>query len=102
MKTLYYDPEFKLHTTNPYDAYTAVETDFFDGKCDTFIEGHRIVPAGESWTRSDGFVFRGATMITPWKPHSELAAAQQAYEKQQLAEYEALIDELYAEVTADG
>ena len=62
----------------------AIETDFFNGKCDKFIEGYRFVPAGESWTRKDGKVFYGE-MITPWKPYSELNAAQRAYEQEQYA-----------------
>ena len=39
-------------------------------------------------------------LIVPWKPFGELDKAQRAYERQLLAEYEALIDELYREVTA--
>jgi hypothetical protein len=66
---------------------TTVETDFFDGKCDSFIEGYRYVPADESWTRSDGTVFQGE-MISPWKDYAELYNAQRAYERQLLAEYE--------------
>lgn len=78
MKTIYINAEYKCHTADN-GTMTAVETDFFDGKCDTFIEGYRFIPAGESWTRSDGVVFHGE-MIAPWKPYSELEAAQQQYE----------------------
>lgn len=78
MRTIYIDSDFKCHVTDD-GTLTAVETDFFDGKCDTFVEGYRFVPAGESWTRSDGKVFKGE-MIAPWKPYSELAAAQAQYE----------------------
>jgi hypothetical protein len=65
---------------------TEIQTDFFDGKCDAFVEGYRFVPSGEIWTRSDGVLFVGE-MISPWKPYSELDAAQRQYEKQLLAEY---------------
>ena len=82
MSTIYINSNFECHTTNPDGTLTAVETSFFDGKCDTFIEGYRFIPAGESWTRSDGKVFKGE-MIAPWKPYSELAAAQQQYERDQ-------------------
>ena len=85
MKTVNLDSEFKCHITND-GTMTAVETEFFDGKCDAFIEGYRFIPAGESWTREDGEVFRGE-MISPWKPYSELDAAQRQYEQQLLAEY---------------
>lgn len=97
MRTIYIDSAFKCHVSNA-DGMTAIETDFFDGKCDTFVEGYRFVPNGETWTRSDGVVFHGE-MIAPWKPYAELDAAQRAYEKAQLADCEAFINELYAEVT---
>lgn len=76
---IYIDNEFKCHITNPDGTMTAVETDFFDGKCDTFIEGYRFVPSGETWIRSDGEKFRGE-MIAPFKSYSELEAAQAQYE----------------------
>lgn len=91
MRTIYIDSEFKCHTANA-DTLTAVETDFFDGKCDDFIEGYRFVPSGSAWTRSDGVVFLGE-MISPWKPFTELDTAQREYEKHLLAEYEAALAE---------
>lgn len=81
MRTIYRDSEFKCHVAND-GTMIAVETDFFDGKCDTFVEGYRCIPSGESWTRSDGVVFTGE-MIAPWKPYGELAAAQAQYEADQ-------------------
>lgn len=77
---IYINPNtFECHTTNPDGTFLEVETDFFDGKCQTFIEGYRFVPDGESWTRSDGTVFHGE-MIAPFKPYDQLAAAQAQYE----------------------
>lgn len=86
MKTIYIDSEFKCHIFDD-GTMTAVETDFFDGKCDTFVEGYRFVPSGESWTREDGVVFHGE-MIAPWKPYSELDTAQREHERQQMADME--------------
>ena len=86
MKTIYLDSEYKCHISDD-GTKTAVETDFFDGKCDAFVEGYRFVPSGESWTRSDGVVFHGE-MIAPWKPYQELDAAQRNYERQQMADME--------------
>lgn len=85
MKTIYIDSDFKCHITND-GTMTAMETDFFDGKCDSFIEGYRFIPSGESWTRSDGIVFYGE-MVAPWEPYSELDVAQREYEKQLLSVY---------------
>ena len=85
MKTVYIDSEFKCHSTND-GTLTPVETDFFDGKCDTMIEGYRFVPAGESLIREDGAVFQGE-LAFPWKPLEELDKAQREYERQILAEY---------------
>lgn len=87
---IYIDTDFKCHTSNPDGAYTAVETDFFDRKCQAYIEGYRFVPDGESWTRPDGEVFNGE-MVSPWKDWNELAEAQRVYEREQ---YDAMAAEL--------
>lgn len=96
--TIYIDSEYKCHVADD-GTMKAIETDAFDRKCVAYIEGFRFVPAGESWTREDGVTFTGE-MVAPWKPYSELDASQREHEKVLLAEYEALIDELYSEVTA--
>lgn len=83
---IYIDSEFKCHVAND-GTLTVVETDFFNNKCDTFIEGYRFIPSGESWERSDGVVFHGE-MISPWKPYDELDAAQRKYEREKLADAE--------------
>lgn len=86
MRIIYVDTEFRCHISND-GTMTPVETDFFDGKCDVFVEGYRFIQNGETWTRSDGIVFQGE-MITPWKDYSELDKAQRKYEKQLLIKYE--------------
>lgn len=93
MKTIYLDSDFKCHVSND-GTMTACEHEFFDGKCDSFIEGYRFVPTGESWTREDGVVFYGE-MIAPWKPYSELDAAQRRYEQERLADAENALAILY-------
>lgn len=98
MKTIFLDADFKCHISNA-GTMTAVETDFFGGKCDAFIEGYRYIPAGESWTRSDGQVFRGE-MIAPWKDFAELDAAQREYERQRLADAETALAILLGGETA--
>lgn len=95
---IYIDDEFKCHT-QAADDRTAVETDFFDGMCSAYIEGYRFVPAGETWTAADGTSFRGE-MITPWKPLTELDAAQRAYERERAAALEAQNDELVEAMAA--
>lgn len=97
--TIYIDTDYKCHTA-PSPGLTAIETTAFDGKCAAYIEGYRFVPAGASWVRSDGTVFRGE-MISPWKPWDELDAAQREYEREQYAavtaqnaEYEAALSEI--------
>ena len=81
--TIYIDNDFKCHVSNPEGTYTAVETSAFDGKCAAYIEGYRFVPAGETWTRPDGVVFRGE-MVAPWMDWRELDEAQRDYEREQL------------------
>ena len=77
MRIIYIDSDFKCHVTND-GTMTAVETDFFDGKCDAYIEGFRFVPPGESRVGSDGIAYEG---ISPWKDMNELAAAQAQYDR---------------------
>ena len=100
MAKIYVDSDFKCHTTNLDNTFREIETDFFNGKCDTFIEGYRFIPSGESWTREDGVTFNGE-MISPWKDYCDLDSTQREYERQLLTEYEDLINELYSEVTAE-
>lgn len=99
--TIYIDTDYKCYAAIA-DGLTAVETDYFDGKCAAYIEGYRFVPAGQTWTRPDGVAFRGE-MAAPWKPWRELDAAQRAYEQEQMeslsaqnAEYEAALSEIEA------
>lgn len=76
---VYLDDDFKCQTTNPDGTFLEVETSLFDGKCQTFIEGYRFIPSGQTWTREDGVTFTGE-MATPWKPYDLLTAAQAQYE----------------------
>lgn len=99
MKTIYIDSDFKCHVSTA-EGRTQIETSAFDGKCDAYIEGYRSIPAGQTWTRSDGVVFTGE-MIAPWKPWAELDAAQREYEREQYqtvvaqnAEYESALSEI--------
>ena len=98
--TVYIDSDFKCHAAND-GAYTAVETDFFYGKCDAYMEGYRFVPAGAVWTREDGAVFHGE-MIAPWKPWPELDEAQRDYERQLIAEYEQALSEIETALGVSG
>lgn len=85
MRTIFLDKGYKCHAVDD-GMMRPVETDFFDGKCDAYIEGFRLVPEGDAWIREDGTVFKGL-MISPWKDHSRLEMAQRDYERQLLAEY---------------
>ena len=75
---IFIDSDCKCHTSNN-GTMIAVETAFFDGKCKAFVEGYRLVPVGETWTREDGEVFEGE-MITPFKDYNILRAYQEQYE----------------------
>ena len=77
MKTIYLDSDFRCHIT-PAEGLTPMETSFFDGKCDAYIQGYRLVPEGMTWTREDGRQFRGE-MAAPWRDHAILCAYQQQY-----------------------
>lgn len=93
---IYIDADFKCHTSQA-DGLTAIETDFFDGKCRQYIEGYRFVPAGHSWTREDGQVFDGE-MVAPWREYELLAEFQAIYEEEQAKateEIAAIVEEVY-------
>lgn len=76
--TIYIDTDFKCHLDNDGTMAT-VETNAFDGKCVTYIEGYRFVPQGDIWTRADGKTFRGE-MIAPWVDWHILDTAQCEYD----------------------
>ena len=98
--TIYIDSDYKCYTSEA-DGRRAVETNFFDGKFEEWIESYRFVPDGETWTREDGEVFKGE-MVTPWKDLGNAYAAQTAYLERQNAQYEAALAEIEAalEVTS--
>jgi hypothetical protein len=92
MRTIYLDTEFRCHVADD-GTMMPLETDYFDGMCDAYVEGFRYVPKGETWERGDGTVFQG-TMITPWVLDTVLDQAQREYERERLAEYEAMSREM--------
>ena len=82
--TIYIDDDYKCYVSAA-DGRRAVETDFFNGKCDEWIESYRLVPSGETWTRGDGELIRGE-MAAPWKDYNELVMAQLGYMTEKMAE----------------
>lgn len=85
MRTIYIDSENKCHTEND-GTMKAVETDFFDGKCDFYIEGHCYEDNGNH------------TSVYAYKPYDELAAAQAQYEldmAEAAAAYQEGVDSAY-------
>lgn len=93
---VYIDSNYKCHVSQG-DGMTAVDTEFFDGKCRQFIEGYRFVPAGETWIREDGQAFAGG-MIAPWRDYEILSELQEVAQEEQdkaTAEMAALIEEVY-------
>ena len=67
-ETIYVDPLNHCHRIDD-GTMTAVETDFFIGKCDTWVEGF-------CYDTSKGYA-----QIYPWQPLNELEAAQAQYER---------------------
>lgn len=86
---IYIDNDYKCYIS-PADERMAIETDYFDGKCQSYIEGYRFVPSGKTWTRDDGVEFAGE-MISPWRPWAELDVAQREYEQNLITQYEAAL-----------
>ena len=67
MRTIYLDSQNKCHVTDD-GTMVPMETGFFDGKCDFFVEGYSLEPGEEG------------RKLYPHKPYGELAAAQTQYE----------------------
>ena len=91
---IHIDSDFKCHTAND-GTMRELDVSFFDSTCPEWIESYRYVPAGETWVREDGEVFKGE-MVSPWKDLSEAYAAQAAYVTAQNAQYEAALTEMEA------
>ena len=72
---IYLDADYKCHVEND-GTMTPYETDAFDGKCRTYIEGFRIIPAGSTW---NGRYYPGEA-ISAWRDFELLRAAQTGYE----------------------
>lgn len=96
----YIDKDFRLHLNNNDNMISwDDENCIFDGKCQNFIEGFRVIPKGMTWMRSDGEKFSGL-MIAPWKNSKELIFEQKNYETEQIiAELDAaLLDATYENI----
>ena len=86
--TIYIDTDFRCHVSDG-EGRRAFEVEFFNDRCKAFIEGYHYVPAGESWTRTDGVVFSGE-MISPATDYAKLAATQGGYDERDAAAVEEL------------
>ncbi len=87
--SVYIDSEYRCHAESA-DGLREMLTDAFIGREDQ-ISNFRLVPQGESWTRSDGVVFYGE-MFAP------VAVEIQADIESQIAELEALLAALKAKL----
>lgn len=85
---IYIDSDYKCYVSEA-EGRKAVETDFFNGKCQEWIESYRYVPEGETWTREDGEMFTNT--VSPWADLSEAYIAQEAYVTAQNVQYEAAL-----------
>ena len=96
--TIYIDNDYKCYVSAA-EGRRAIETNEFDGKCQEWIESFRFVPAGETWVKLNGEMFRGE-MVSPWKDLGEAYTAQTAYVTAQNAQYEAALTEIEAALGA--
>lgn len=73
MRTIYVDAENHCHVTGG-DGLKAVETDYFDGKCDEYVQGYY-------YDVENGILY-------PFVPFEQLENAQREYERERLADAE--------------
>ena len=93
---LYLDGNYIAHAEQDTEGLRIPWEDsygFFTAKCPAFIEGHRVVPEGETWIRADGTAFTGL-MITPVGNPATLQALQAAADSQTIADLDAEVVEL--------
>lgn len=95
---IYIDEKYKCHVS-PGEGLTEIETDCFDGKCDTYIKGYCYIPEGHTLLLDSGNVCRGSAFF-PWKQWTELDEAQREYERQQLMDANAQNAELLETMAA--
>lgn len=79
MRTVYLDSDYRVHLTQTGNLMPYI-TNVFDGKCDTYVEGYRIVPEGAVWTRDDGIEFVGP-MVAAAASFGETFSVQKQYEE---------------------
>lgn len=84
MKIIYIDSEYKCHSEND-GTMVEFETDFFDDKCDTFINGYKCE------------IYEDSISIYPWKSYRELDASQRKYEQEQLTKAQSALAILLGE-----
>ena len=84
---IYVDKDFKCHATNPDGTLREVDTDFFPGKCQAFVEGY-------CYDDRDGYV-----RIYPWHPYEALDQEQREYERRQLEEAQTALGIILGEVS---
>lgn len=95
---VYVDLEYSCFAQKS-EGLREVESDFFDGKCNTLIECFKFVPAGESYTDEHGLLHSGA--IWNYKPiTSSIERIQAAYEHEQLEVVTADRDDLLSDIAA--
>ena len=77
---IYIDKNYKCYTKNTYNNYRIVDVPFFNGKCETFIEGFHFIPYGEKFKKDTGEIVIGPA-IFPHKDLILLETIQRLYEE---------------------
>ena len=76
---VFIDKDYKCHTKNLAN-YRLVNVPYFDGKCETFIEGFRYIPNGEKYKKETGEIITGKALL-PFKDLILLETIQRLYEE---------------------
>ena len=86
IETIYIDSIGHCHRTYNGEM-ESIETGFFIGKCDAFVEGY-------CYDTTNGYA-----TIYPWKDYTELDAAQRKYERERLADAENALAIMWGGIT---
>jgi hypothetical protein len=79
MRKIYLDDQYRCSVTNGENK-TEIETDFFDGRCEEFIEGYCYIPKNEKWVNKNNIEFMGET-IFPIADFNKIDSIQRSNER---------------------
>lgn len=93
---IFVDGQFHVHT-EAAEGTSPIDTDVFEGMPEPVVCCYRFVPEGKTCQKPNGDTVYGP-FVQPFVTEKELERVWRDYERKLIAQYEALINQLYEEV----